>query len=300
MLMGLIPDAEVCDPRFLFWYLEALKDRLLVPLMTGTANVTLKPADLAHVRVTLPALDLQRHLAAHLDALDAKVESLSQLVGETTSVLDALLLGIFLKLTANVPTRRMHDVAPLVRRPVAIDPTCEYPELGIRSFGRGTFHKPAVNGAAIGTKRLYWIRPGDLVFSNVFAWEGAMAMASASDAGRVGSHRFMTCEPAPDLVLGPFLNFYFHTPEGLSAIGAASPEGAGRNRTLSVRGLGLVEVPCPDLASQRRFVAVAEVASQIRRELEQTADEGKGVFAAALTQGLKAGANLDRVSASRG
>ena len=44
------------------------------------------------------------------------------------------------------------------------------PEMGIRSFGNGTFPKPRLTGAQLGKKRVYWIHTGDLVFNNVFAW----------------------------------------------------------------------------------------------------------------------------------
>ena len=46
------------------------------------------------------------------------------------------------------------------------------------------------------TKRVFRIEPGDLVISNVFAWEGAIAVASDDEAGTIGSHRFMTFVPA--------------------------------------------------------------------------------------------------------
>lgn len=80
--------------------------------------------------------------------------------------------------------RPMAEVAPLVRREESIDLNGSYPELGIRSFGKGTFHKPPLSGSDVGTKRLYRIEPGDLLFSNVFAWEGAIAIALPKDAGR--------------------------------------------------------------------------------------------------------------------
>jgi hypothetical protein len=73
----------------------------------------------------------------------------------------------------------------------------EYPELGIRSFGKGTFHKP-LDYLSVGTKRLFRIEPGDLVFSNVFAWEGAIAVAQKDDEGRLVptglSHAFREME----------------------------------------------------------------------------------------------------------
>ena len=95
------------------------------------------------------------------------------------------------------PMTALADFAPIVRRPVDIRPDHSYPELGVRSFGKGTFHKPPLTGADAGTKRLFKIEPGDLVLSNVFAWEGAIAVASSDDAGRYGSHRFITCVVDP-------------------------------------------------------------------------------------------------------
>jgi hypothetical protein len=56
-----------------------------------------------------------------------------------------------------------------------------YAELGIRSFGNGTFQKPAITGLELGNKRIFKIEPWDLVFNNVFAWEGAIAVARAED-----------------------------------------------------------------------------------------------------------------------
>jgi len=92
------------------------------------------------------------------------------------------------------PRVPLADIAPIVRRTVDIQHDQAYPELGIRSFGKGTFHKPPLAGADAGTKRLFRIEPGDLVFSNVFAWEGEIAVASPQDGGRFGSHRFMGSE----------------------------------------------------------------------------------------------------------
>ena len=76
----------------------------------------------------------------------------------------------------------MAEVAPLVRRPVEIDLDAAYPELGVRSFGRGTFHKPELPGVEVGNKKLFRICAGDLVFNIVFAWEGAVATGGRSGA----------------------------------------------------------------------------------------------------------------------
>ncbi|MBL9007221.1 MAG: restriction endonuclease subunit S [Myxococcales bacterium] len=153
------------------------------------------------------------------------------------------------------PKVALHEIAPIVRRPADIVPEQSYPELGIRSFGRGTFHKPALSGAEVGTKRLFRIEPGDLVFSNVFAWEGAIAVASSADAGRFGSHRFITCVVDTARANATYLKLYLTTaPDGRGQVQSASPGGAGRNRTLGVEKLGRIEVPLPPRAEQQAIV----------------------------------------------
>jgi len=158
----------------------------------------------------------------------------------------------------------MKAVAPLVRRPVEVRRGEKYPELGVRSYGKGTFHKPPLDLFTVGTKRLYRIESGDLLFSNVFAWEGAVAVAQPEDAGRVGSHRFITCVPAEGVVTADFIAFYFLTTEGLGALGAASPGGAGRNRTLALDKLAQIEVPIPSIKKQRWFGGILKRVRELR------------------------------------
>ena len=129
----------------------------------------------------------------------------------------------------------------------------EYPELGVRSFGKGTFHKPTLIGLDVGSKKLYELNPGHLVFSNVFAWEGAIAVIQPNDSNRYGSHRFITCLPHTNLATSEFLKFYFLTQEGLEKIRSASPGGAGRNRTLGLTALQRIDVPVPAHANHLQF-----------------------------------------------
>lgn len=64
---------------------------------------------------------------------------------------------------------RLGDVLHPVPRPVDVDAATEYREIGIRSHGRGIFHKEPVSGAAIGEKKVFWLEPGDFVLNIVFA-----------------------------------------------------------------------------------------------------------------------------------
>ena len=171
------------------------------------------------------------------------------------------------------PKVALREIAPIVRRPADIQHDQDYPELGIRSFGRGTFHKPALSGAEVGTKRLFRIQLGDLVFSNVFAWEGAIAVASSADAGRFGSHRFITCVVDAARANATFLKLYLTTaPDGREQVQNASPGGAGRNRTLGVEKLGRIEVPLPPLAEQQAIVARLDALAEKTQQVEAHLD----------------------------
>lgn len=143
----------------------------------------------------------------------------------------------------------------LERRAVTVNPLETYQEIGVRSFGKGIFHKEPVGGAEIGTKRIFRIEPGDLVFSNVFAWEGAVALATDAEQGFVGSHRFMTYVPVDCAEVDVrYLRYLFTSEMGLEFLRKASPGSAGRNRTLAIERFESIELPLPDIEEQQEIV----------------------------------------------
>jgi len=161
-------------------------------------------------------------------------------------------------MTAIWPKAPMGEIAPLVRRPVLTRAEELYREIGIRSFGKGVFHKAPVTGLDIGGKRVFTVEPDDLLFNIVFAWEGAVAVATEAERGMIGSHRFLTCVTDKSKADARFLNYWFARAEGRDQLLRASPGGAGRNRTLGVEKLAAIHVPLPPLDEQRRIVARIE------------------------------------------
>lgn len=106
---------------------------------------------------------------------------------------------------ANAPLRLMTEVALLERRDVVIDPGKNYTELGVRSFYKGTFHQRTVPGTDFLWQNLCRVQTGDLIFSNIMAWEQAIAIAQSKDNGCVGNHRMLTCEANANLAVPGFL-----------------------------------------------------------------------------------------------
>src|SRR5437867_12938542 len=107
------------------------------------------------------------------------------------------------------PRVRLGDVLDYVSRPLRVVPNEEYREIGIRSHGKGIFHKQRVSGSALGSKRVFFVEPGDFILNIVFAWEGAVAVVSEGEAGMIGSHRFPTFRADERRLDTRFLFLYF-------------------------------------------------------------------------------------------
>jgi type I restriction enzyme S subunit len=149
---------------------------------------------------------------------------------------------------------RVGDVLDLQRRRVLPEQGESYREIGLRSFGKGVFHKKPTTASELGTKKVFRIEPGDFLISNVFAWEGAVAVASEGERGLIGSHRFMTWTPKrPGEVDVDYLRHYFGSDAGLAQLRRASPGSAGRNRTLGIAAFENLVVPLPDPPEQRQI-----------------------------------------------
>jgi type I restriction enzyme S subunit len=253
----------------------------------GTTNrVRLKEDRFLALEVLLPPLAEQQRIVARIERLAALIGEARALRHEAEDEMQAMLQAAFDRIIAGAPRYPMREIAPIVRRPIKLEQSGSYPELGIRSFGKGTFPKPALSALEVGTKRIFRIEPGDLLFSNVFAWEGAIAIAKPEDAGRVGSHRFITCVPQPDQATAEFLRFFFLTDEGLGLIGTASPGGAGRNRTLGLGALQSIPVPVPAIERQRWFDALQASSDECAQLRHKAAAESNALLPSILDRAL--------------
>jgi type I restriction enzyme S subunit len=170
------------------------------------------------------------------------------------------------------PTLPLGEVAPIVRRPVKLDQGTKYREIGARSYGRGLFEKPEFDSAEATWEKPVRIAKGDLVFSNIKAWEGAISWATDAHDGCIASHRYITCVPRADLALPEFLARYLLSHDGLAAVGQASRGSADRNRTLSLAGLAAIPVPVPPLEYQQRLVRHLERLTEKTRQVEAHLD----------------------------
>lgn len=249
-------DEDKLDTRYLDWH---CKREVVWRQLQGKAKgigarrESVSPDQFLSLEIPLPPLAEQQAIVARLNTLADKARQVAAHLDTIEADAERLLAVRFREAVANAPYRPMAEVAPLVRREVRIAPEATYTELGVRSFYKGTFHRRTVPGSDFSWQDLYRVRTGDLIFSNIMAWEQAIAIAKLEDDGCVGNHRMLTCEANSDCAVPGFLWYYFTTPEGFQKVYAASPGTAARNRTITAPALMAIEVPVPSLEAQRAF-----------------------------------------------
>jgi type I restriction enzyme S subunit len=196
---------------------------------------------------------------------------------------------------------RVGDVLELRRRPVEIEAAAEYQLIGVYSFGKGIFHREPTVGASLGNYRYFAIHPGDLVLSNIQAWEGAIAHASEADRGTIGTHRFLSYTAIdPNEIDTNWARYYFLSDAGFPLIQAAAPGSVTRNRTLAVERFEALEVTLPSIEEQRRVAAhldrVALVAQRSQAAAPQSLDRmralGESAVQRVLDNGIRDGWDL--------
>lgn len=252
----------------------------------GTRN-RFKEIFFERLDIELPSIEQQKSIVKSIQLLEQKRSAVIDLRSTVLADAQAMLSSAFHKIIEGAVYKPISEVAPIVRRQIEITVDGEYPELGARSFGKGIFHKPTLIGAELDWQKLYTVHSGDLVLSNIKAWEGAIAAAGDNDHGRVGSHRYITCVPVEGVTTANFLAFYLLTQEGIEQVQAASPGSADRNRTLAMKRLEKIKVPVPDYDKQLWFNQLQSYVEKIKQAQSENEIELEALMPSILDKAFK-------------
>jgi type I restriction enzyme, S subunit len=148
--------------------------------------------------------------------------------------------------------KRLFDILNPAIREVA-KPNSNYLAVGIRSHGKGTFHKPDQEPEKNSMDRLYLVHRDDLIVNITFAWEGAIAIASDADHGAYVSHRFPTYEFKSSMSTPAFFRYVISNSSFTYKLTLISPGGAGRNRVMSKKDFLEISVAIPSLLEQQKI-----------------------------------------------
>ena len=180
--------------------------------------------------------------------------------------------------------RKLEEVLYRVVDPVEVDPTDIYQEIGIRSHGKGIFHKEPVQGEKLGNKRVFWVKSDCFIVNIVFAWEQAVARTTQEEVGKIASHRFPMYRPKDDAANVDFLTYYFKTPRGKRLLGLASPGGAGRNKTLGQKEFGNIGLLLPTGGEQQKIARILSTWDKTIETVERLIENSKAQKKALMQQ----------------
>ena len=187
----------------------------------------------------------------------------------------------------NWVTYKMSDILEPVSLPVDLKSGIDYREIGIRSHGKGIFHKEITDAETIGNKRVFEVIPDALIFNIVFAWEQAVAKTSEKDKGFIASHRFPQYLPKDNLSDIDYLLYLFMSPKGKYLLNLASPGGAGRNKTLGKKAFDNLELKIPTITEQQKIVKILstwdKAISTTERLIENSTQQQKALMQQLLT-----------------
>lgn len=148
------------------------------------------------------------------------------------------------------------DCLERVERPVEVKADEMYTQIGIRSHGKGLFYKEPVRGEELGNKAVFWIEPDCFVLNIVFAWEQAIGKTTQAEVRMIGSHRFPMYRPVDGKIDIDYLISYLMTKRGKDILEAASPGGAGRNRTLGQDRFMKSKIVLPTPKEQKKIATI--------------------------------------------
>lgn len=145
------------------------------------------------------------------------------------------------------------DFARLALRPVQLQPHAEYVGIGVKWYGQGVTEYERRLGAEFNAER-FLVRAGDLIYNDMWARKGSVAIVPPAFDGAVGSFHFPTFEVDTSLVDLRYLALYAKVPRFWDDCEGISRGSTGRNQIRASTFLSL-RVPLPALEEQRRIVA---------------------------------------------
>uniref|UniRef100_UPI0040470A66 restriction endonuclease subunit S n=1 Tax=Flavobacterium sp. TaxID=239 RepID=UPI0040470A66 len=182
--------------QFLYSYLEKFETNW-ARLSQGSTFESISSDDIRSLKIPIPPLPEQQKIAEILSTWDNAIDNCKKIIKKLKKRNKGLaqqLLAGETRVSGFVDSWKMKELSEcLAYTPREIDkPKESFLALGIRSHGKGVFHKPNFEPSAIAMEKLYEVKENDLIVNITFAWEQAVAIVSKEDEGGLVSHRFPT------------------------------------------------------------------------------------------------------------
>lgn len=263
--------SELLNPYYLKLFSHThLYETWVKQMSVRSGQPGINSREYSNLKIPLPPLPEQKKIADILSTWDNAIQQIQALIKQLElrkkSLMQQLLTG-----KQRLPgfsglweEKKLNSILNHSPRPVS-KPVTPYLALGLRSHGKGIFHKPNSDPTKIAMDTLFVVETGDLVVNITFAWEHAIAIATDKDKGGLVSHRFPTYVFDLTKVDPSFFGFLILSPHFKYLLDLISPGGAGRNRVLSKKDFLKLLVKLPSLPEQ---TAIAKVLTAAENEIK--------------------------------
>jgi len=163
------------------------------------------------------------------------------------------------------PIVRLGDILRLDLDRVPVKPGMSYPMVGVLSFGKGLFSREPIENCKTTYKFFYRLKAQHVVMSQLFGWEGALALSSDKFAGKFLSPQFPTFLCDERKLDREFFGWIMRRSTFWEDLGLRASGMGDRRRTLNPEALFSCEIPLPPLIEQRQIAArIEELAVQVQ------------------------------------
>lgn len=164
----------------------------------------------------------------------------------------------------------LREVIKLDLNRIQISPSSFYEMVGVYSFGKGLFHREPVHGANTSYKFFYQLKPNHLVMSQLFGWEGALAISSEEFSGKYVSPQFPTFLCNENRLNFGFIGWMIRQPSFWADLATRTSGMGDRRRTLNPESLTKCRISLPPLPEQQQIVAKIEALAAKIKEARKT------------------------------
>ncbi len=202
--------------------------------------------DMAALGVALPRLAEQERIVDLIGALDEAIEA-----ADADVVVE--LHGQLLEHWMRQPGEALSTALTQSKESAAVEPESDYRVLGVLRSGQGFIDHGAIKGSETTYPRLFQVRPDQLVYRKLTAWEGPISVSTEAEDGGWVSPEFPVFDIDPDVLLPDLLRHMCRWPGLWHRIGQRLVGSVQRRKRLNPSELLKIEVPMPGLAEQQQF-----------------------------------------------
>jgi type I restriction enzyme S subunit len=170
------------------------------------------------------------------------------------------------------PKIKLGAVLQLDLQKEPIDISKAYEMVGVLSFGRGLFRRETIENGNTSYKYFLRLSSEHVVMSQLFGWEGALALSSDDFEGCYVSPQFPTFLCDQTRLNRNFLGWVMQQPSFWDDLGSRAKGMGDRRRTLNPDSLFASHTPLPPIDEQKSIVArlnqLADKVQQVNEHLD--------------------------------